>query len=346
VTALKFALGLSGADPRVLYQQAVATGFAGDGSPEMLLPSKATEVGSGWVADRLPIPQPARGDGFSARWARGDMSNQGAVSWRSCQPVGLSRLGRLPDVALALQLLLRQDFRVCSSSGSDGTWSQDRSLRRQLVYGFDNGHYSHGWMCAFRGEGHDSLVSRRWLDHGPWALIRDEEHDISLILFHDPDERDPYIQAEQALPGHIRMGNHDEGGFIREGVDPETGAFRATGGYRFRNDLQGIYVAADRTFRIIVTGRDVSQREMLDAAAYRLHQRDDPDHPVDNVAFIFMEAERAHAHLHQLWLRELQCRTIVAGEEVRLDADYHAEPPTPPEWVQHWRARQRADDAG
>src|SRR5690606_11851077 len=48
---------------------------------------------------------------------------------------------------------------------------------------FADMHYPHGWACAFKGPGHDRLVSRRWLEHGPWRLIRDNENDVSFVQF-------------------------------------------------------------------------------------------------------------------------------------------------------------------
>ncbi|MFI1566259.1 hypothetical protein ACH4ZX_24925 [Streptomyces sp. NPDC020490] len=57
-----------------------------------------------------------------------------------------------------------------------------------------------------------------------------------------------------------------------------------------------------------------------------------PDRPVERVAYVFMDAEAAHAHLHALWLRELECWTIEQGDEIRLDTDHHAVP-VKPDWV-------------
>lgn len=341
MSVIEFGFSLTGPDMPRLFRQAVATGHAGDGPPEALLtrPRIRKPPGVDWIDRYLPVPKPARGAGFMAKWDRLNLKNEGFVSWRSRQPVKVSRLGVQIDLTLAWTLLRQLDFRVCGSCPNDNTWNQDDTVR-QVYAGFSDGHYTHGWMCAFRGDGHDSVVSRRWLEYGPWILLRDEDHDISLILFHDPDERDPHTQAEQAASGHVRMGIHDRGGFIQQGDDPETGNFQATGGYRTHADLRGFYVASDRTFRIVVAGREVSQREMLDACAYRLHHRADAEQPVENVAFVFPEPERARAHLHELWLRELQCRTFEDGREVRLDLDYSPTPPEPPAWARAWVARQ------
>ena len=68
-----------------------------------------------------------------------------------------------------------------------------------------------GWGCMFVGErGHAQLVSRRWLEYGPWLLDRFAD-DVSLIQFHDLDA-DPATALAQALPGHRRLGDNDTGG--------------------------------------------------------------------------------------------------------------------------------------
>ncbi|MBL0216512.1 MAG: hypothetical protein IPQ07_21845 [Myxococcales bacterium] len=169
-----------------------------------------------------------------------------------------------------------------------------------------------GWGCLFKGAGHDRLVSRRWLEHGPWRLLRGP-NDTTLVQFHALDAT--MEQAiEQAREGHQRMGITDTGGFIQTGYV-----------YAYKPD--GLYVAADRSLRILINGRDVSQREMLDAAAYgRLH-RDVAEQPIASVRFVFVDGEpRARQHLHEIWLRGLECWAVVDGVEKRLDTDYQPGP--------------------
>jgi hypothetical protein len=176
-----------------------------------------------------------------------------------------------------------------------------------------------GWGCMFKGAGHDRLVSRRWLDFGPWLVHRGPD-DTTLVQFHDLAAS--LEQAiEQARPGHQRMGITKTGGFIQTD-------------YVFTHKPNGLYAAADRSLRILINGRDVPQIEMLDAAAYRSIHRGDADQPVESLRFIFVDGEqRARAHLHELWLRELECWAIVDGVEKRLDADYHPARLSPPAWA-------------
>lgn len=182
--------------------------------------------------------------------------------------------------------------------------------------GFGFLHFPHGPMCAFRGAGHGSLVSRRWLDFGPWRTIR-RPGDVTVVQFHDLDA-DARTALAQAAPGHERMGATPSGGFLQRD--------------RPIQPLGGLYTAPERRLRVLVHGRPVPQREMLDACSVRRWQALGPDRPIDHVAYVFAVESEARAHLHELWLRDLECWTFVNGRETRIDLDHH---PTPvkPEWV-------------
>jgi hypothetical protein len=162
------------------------------------------------------------------------------------------------------------------------------------------------------------------LEYGPWRVIRIPD-DITFIQFHDLTA-DAETALEQAKPGHERMGISDFGGFLQTD-------------YVYEYKPIGPYVPEERKLKIIVHGRDVTQTEMLDACAARHYQALGSERPLDNIAYIFMEEEPARAHLHELWLRELECWAIIEGREVRLDTDYH---PTPvkPEWVLRLEGRE------
>jgi len=191
---------------------------------------------------------------------------------------------------------------------------------------FGDGLASHGWACAFKGAGHDRLVSRRWLEYGPWHLIRDEDSDLSFVQFHDLDA-DPETALKQAKPGHQRMGISKTGGFIQSIYDPFF-------------ELKGFYLEDEGILEVVVAGREVTQHEMLEACQARYHQPLDGKH-IDNVRYVFVEGEQvARTHLHELWLRELECWAIVDWQKVRLDADYDPGPPQKPEWVLAVEARE------
>ena len=174
-----------------------------------------------------------------------------------------------------------------------------------------------GWGCAFKGAGHNRLVSRRWLDFGPWRLIRGT-NDVSMVQFHDLGADAP-TALEQAKPGHERMGISDTGGFIQTA-------------YVYAHKIDGLYSQEERKLRILIHGREVSEREMLDACAVRHYQALGADSPIDSIAYVFAVEAEARAHLHELWLRELECWAFIGGCEERLDLDYHPAPDKP-SWV-------------
>ena len=214
----------------------------------------------------------------------------------------------------ALSWLQRLDFKWAAFGQLWEWWENGYSAPT-----FADGHPRHGWACAFKGEGHKRLVSRRWLEWGPWRLIRDESHDISFVQFHDL-EADATTALEQAKPGHQRMGIHKLGGFLQTG-------------YCYWRPPKGIYIESERRLDIVITpGRTVPQLEMSDAAAAR--NLGHFAQPVDSICYIFYDEEQAREHLHEMWLRELQVYWInMEGEKVRLDDSYDPGQPVKPDWV-------------
>jgi hypothetical protein len=161
-----------------------------------------------------------------------------------------------------------------------------------------------GWGIVFKGEGHDhSIVSRRWLDHGPFRTLRGP-NDTTLAQFHDLDADGP-TSLEQATPAHEWI----VAGFLR----PK---------HRYSQDVEGVYTKADGLLRIIVNDREISDEELLDACAARRDGRNDAAKPIKNIAYIFVDEKQARANLERLWLRELECRVADGKGERRLDADY------------------------
>ncbi len=93
------------------------------------------------------------------------------------------------------------------------------------------------------------------------------------------------------------MGISNHGGFIQTDYVDE-------------HDLKGLYEPGRKRHKIIVHGREVTQCEMLDAAALRHYRKGDPDRPLDSIAYVFAVPEEAHAHLHELWLRDIEVWTF------------------------------------
>jgi hypothetical protein len=189
-------------------------------------------------------------------------------------------------------------------------------------WGFSRSHISHGWACAFRGPGHDRLVSRRWLDFGPWRVIR-RPNDTTFVQFHDLAIADSSEAYQVAKVGHERMGCSEIGGFIQQIED------------WMLADVRGLYTARERLLEIVVpAGETVGQGRMTNACTLRLHHRltRPAMDPIERIAYIFLDEADARAHLHELWLRELECWLVDGNGKRRLDLDYHPVP-NPPEWV-------------
>jgi hypothetical protein len=185
---------------------------------------------------------------------------------------------------------------------------------------FANLHYSLGWGCAFKGEGHQRVVSRRYLDYGPWHVIRDEANDITLIQFHDLNA-DALTALEQAKPGHKLMSDPYEGGFIQRDYKI------------FNDDFSGLYSPSEKMLRFIINDRPITRAELLDACAIRLWQLLGDEQPVERVGYVFVIEEEARQNLHELWLRNIECWTYLEGIETRIDQDYTPPLPEKPEWV-------------
>jgi hypothetical protein len=195
---------------------------------------------------------------------------------------------------------------------------EDGSLAAYRPHSFGDFHAALGWGCAFKGAGHDRLVSRRWLDHGPWRAHR-APSDVSFVQFHDLDA-DAATAWAQALPGHVRLRDHETGGFIQRP-------------FVYQHDLAGTYRAARRVLEIVVHGREVSPLEMLERRAACVEQKLGADKPLDNVAYVFAEEAQARAHLDELWLRGLECWAWIEGEKTRLDDQHTVPTPPPVDWA-------------
>lgn len=218
-----------------------------------------------------------------------------------------------PDIPIepnaVVKFIATLPFEVAVMSNVTGWTSYD--YRGPAIAG---GHALLGWAMAFKRKGHEhALVSRRWLEHGPWRTVRGPD-DTTLVQFHDltADDETAIVQAR---PGHRAM----LAGYLRPKHD-------------YEHDVQGIYTAEDKLLRVVVAGRDVSTSEMTDACAARRDNRNDPQKPIANVAFIFLDRDAAERHLHELWLRELECRVVEDGVERRLDDSYQPLI-TKPAWI-------------
>jgi hypothetical protein len=202
-----------------------------------------------------------------------------------------------------------------------------------------------GWGCGFRGAGYERLYSRRWLDFGPWRVIR-RPNDTTYLQFYDLAITDPKLAWQQAAPALQRMG----GASIHNPIGGYIDDTRWT-----TSPIRGFYNPTTRAFEITVPPNgSVSLNDMRLACQLRLDHRLPPERRtgmweqkqppptgdrIDTIAYFFFDRARAEAHVHELWLRELECWYVGDdGAQHRLDTDYHPTP-NPPDWVHALEAR-------
>jgi hypothetical protein len=287
---------LQGRDAERLVRELLAAGLSPEGVPWSVGVDGAHPTPSAdWLTSTLARARSVQGtfdDGSMLSFERGGLVALQRIGIELDDPATLFELGRLP-------------FELASVGAVYDEWF-DPELGWDPPT-FSDGHVRLGWACCFQGAGHDYLVSRRWLDHGPWRIVH-QDGDITWVVFHDL-AADPRTALEQATPGHARMGYSDEGGFI-----PRR--------FVFKDDIKGVYDPDSRTLRIPVAREPVTQRKMLEMAAARRDPRVQAERAIDQVAFVFLREADARAQLHEIWLHGLECWAIIDGVEVRLDADH------------------------
>jgi hypothetical protein len=177
-----------------------------------------------------------------------------------------------------------------------------------------------GFAVAFRGDGHRRAMSRRWLDRGPWRVLRGD-HDTTFVQFHD-ENADVSTSLAQAKPGHALMSDRDQAPLpLRDAYQPGVPA------------LEGTYLADQRRLMIAVAGRSPSRRELRDAVAARFYQLLGADRPLDNVQFRFAYQQELDAVLPDLWLYGLEAYLRDGSGLHRKDDGYAPPPYAKPAWV-------------
>lgn len=310
MTRIPLEMTLSGRDPVAILHACQEQGLAPTGTPcDVIVDDDEIDVTDDWLKTGLAKAKRTVFAGFAGH------PHHITVYKGTLVYIGLPEITVEPHTFT--RMLSSIPFEVAAFASIHGDWLDGTLGEEYSGPSFADWHTPLGWGCAFRGPGHDRLVSRRWLDHGPWRKVAGS-NDTTLIQFHDL-EADARTALEQARPGHQRMGITDQGGFIQSG-------------FVFQHKLEGLYSPTERRMKVVVHGREISQLEMLEWCAARKYQSFGPDKPVDQVGFVFMEEKVAKQHLHELWLRELECWTIRRGEEVRLD-DHYAPKAVLPAWV-------------
>lgn len=324
-------LGITPFNERLCLESIVTSGIAGTWPPMEITGDR----GRDWAGPRtLEALRSGVETRFTLRWNVGS-DIESFVAWNRLQRdrnqiiIKVGKEGTQIDDRRIFTLLEDLPFAYCGAASASAEWGAAGARIDYSRCSFGDGHNEHGWMCAFKGEGHERLVSRRWLEFGPWRLIRGK-NDLSFIQFHDL-EVDDETALEQAIPGHQRMGYSADGGYIPPVVTWSVLRDVAAG------SIKGLYDASSETLIQVVAGRKVAVEEMLEAAAIKVLQP--LAKSVRQVAYVFIDEREARAHLHELWLHGLEVRAIVNGNEIRIDEDYH---PTPsvPDWVKRLQDRE------
>jgi hypothetical protein len=301
-------ISLSGPDLSALFRSVVAEPLFGAGQPQWLIVNgEEQQPWSGWERDLPGRAKSSASAHFAAdRFISIDPAN--VVKAQAPWDVDVSALGGM---------LSRLPCALAAVRGIYPEWDQDPDLKPPLK-SFGNMHFGYGTFAAFKGEGHDRLVSRRWVDHGgPW-LAHHFDADVSLLQLHDlaADARTANAQLRRAQE---RLGPSDTGGLIQPN-------------FKRKLQLNLQHSERDRRASIVVDPkREVTPREMLEAATLRGSSAAGADRHIDSVAFVYIDEPAARRDLHELWLHGLECWTYINGRETRIDDTYDP-PPSPRPW--------------
>lgn len=200
--------------------------------------------------------------------------------------------------------------------------------------GFAGQHGSFGLAAVFRGDGHNVLVSRRWLTHGgPWRVLRGP-NDTTFVQFYDLGAKSPEVAWSQAKEAYPRLEPRYDGttGFVW---------FDETPGDQLPKDA--IYDHQTQTTWVLAKDRSVDTNEMYWVALERFNGTVKPASMYRTVkasAYLFASEQRAKQHLHELWLGGHQVWFERGTERVRIDETYDPAPPPAPAWVREAEARE------
>ncbi|HJL00343.1 MAG TPA: hypothetical protein RMH85_05010 [Polyangiaceae bacterium LLY-WYZ-15_(1-7)] len=182
------------------------------------------------------------------------------------------------------------------------------------------GHTTIGWAVVLKGAGHEHLVSRRWLDNGPWRCIRRKD-DLSFLQLCD-------ISAPHA----VQVAQADEARRMLGAMASVPCPFpvwlplfeRPKPGRKPRRwTLPERYDAERQTWCGPV--EDLSWKHLGRMCVWRAKHRDDPEVPVRTFAVEFTDRVRAQQYLHRLWMCEFEVWVVDGDKRERIDEGY--EPP-------------------
>ncbi|MBK7585210.1 MAG: hypothetical protein IPI67_34110 [Myxococcales bacterium] len=218
--------------------------------------------------------------------------------------VKISLEGQLIEPVALLGKLAQVPFDLAAFTSFHHDWASGRMDEVYRGPSFGKLHSPLGWGCAFRGQGHQRMLSRRWLEFGPWRILH-ADPDTTLLQFFDLTA-DASAALAQARIGHERL----IAGFLPE-ADPED------------IDLQGLYSRHQRKLIITVKARTISAKELREAAIVRRFQSFGEDKPIDNIVYVFVDEAEAMQHLEAMWFHGFEVRLIGDdGQERRIDEGF------------------------
>jgi hypothetical protein len=295
-------VSLSGDDlPSLFTAVAAEPPFGGAGAPEWFMLDGKRQAGK-------PVPPAAK----VKKSIYLHLGNQHFVSYDVDAVVKASGPGWTPSAQAVLGLVERLPAALASVRGVYPEWDDDPSAFAMNL-GFGNLHHPYGAFAAFKGKGHDRLVSRRWLEHGPWKLHKGKG-DVSVIQFHDLNA-DPRTAYAQAKKGWQHLGPDDAGGLFWPKFTRQT-------------TLRTQYSGRDKRAMVVIESREVKPREMLDLRS--LVGETTSEGKVERVGFVYMDEGQAKRDLHALWTRGIEVWTYVRGAETRIDESYSPPPARSP----------------
>jgi hypothetical protein len=305
-----YQLSLLGSDPQVLVEALVETKFAGEGVPSQLMRLATDLPVESWWAELARLP-----DDLDICWD--GPGPPGEISITSNGVVCAQREHVELEPESLVELLEKLPFDTAVVGNRFVDWEDEDVLGEYLGPTLAAGHYPLGLAMALKSDGYGRLVSLQWLDYGPWCLVNRGE--LALIFFHEVNANAAEA-LEQARLGHQAMGPGPDGGWVHPN-------------FQFSGELSGLYDAEDHEYVWVLAGRDPEPWELLEHCAVRIQQALGPDKPVERVAVVMPEEDRARRWVHQMWLRDIDLRTFVGGREISLTAGYEPPPPVPPAWV-------------
>jgi hypothetical protein len=254
------------------------------------------------------------GQSFNAGWPDGSY-----VYVVSPELVRVSTRGYALDVEELVAKLGRVEFEAANMRRIRW-WENPRGPRYKAPDG-KVGTDPLGFAAAFRGRGHGRAMSRRWIERGPWRLLREPDAETTFLQFHHEDA-DVETSLAQAKPCHALFSDRDQAPLpLRAAYLPGD------------ISLGGIYDAGARKLIVTVAGRVPARRELRHAVATRFYQLLGPERPVDQVTYRFADEKELEQALPDLWLYGLEAELRDGSGVHRRDDTYAPPPAGKPAWV-------------